>query len=84
MPFSFSKSKDPASTLSPLKNGASIASTGQNPSQPTGTGAGQLSVAPGPVTSGPSPHVIRRGTFSLLTILYTIFITNRWHLESHG
>lgn len=59
---SFSKSKDPASTLSPLKNGASIASTGQNPSQPTGTGAGQLSVAPGPVTSGPSPHVIRRAT----------------------
>lgn len=59
---SFSKSKDPASTLSPLKNGASIASTGQNPSQPTGTGAGQLPVAPGPVTSGPSPHVIRRAT----------------------
>lgn len=59
---SFSKSKDPASTLSPLKNGASIASTGQNPSQPTGTGAGQLSVAQGPVTSGPSPHVIRRAT----------------------
>lgn len=59
---SFSKSKDPASTLSPLKNGASIASTGLNPSQPTGTGAGQLPVAPGPVTSGPSPHVIRRAT----------------------
>ncbi|XP_078274033.1 rho GTPase-activating protein 17-like isoform X6 [Rhinoraja longicauda] len=59
---SFSKSKDPASTMPPLKNGASIASAGQNPSQPTGTGAGQLPVAPGPVTSGPSPHVIRRAT----------------------
>uniref|UniRef100_UPI00398F8489 rho GTPase-activating protein 17-like isoform X6 n=1 Tax=Pristiophorus japonicus TaxID=55135 RepID=UPI00398F8489 len=59
---SLSKSKDPASTPPPVRNGASIASAGQSPSQPTGTGPNQLNVAPGPGTTGPSPHVTRRAT----------------------
>ncbi|XP_067859109.1 rho GTPase-activating protein 17a isoform X5 [Heptranchias perlo] len=59
---SLSKSKDPASTPPPVRNGASIPSAGQSPSQPAGTGPSQLNVAPGSVTTGPSPHVIRRAT----------------------
>ncbi|XP_069785077.1 rho GTPase-activating protein 17a isoform X5 [Narcine bancroftii] len=57
---SLSKSKDPTATLPTLKNGASAA--GSVGPQTTGTGLGQLSAAPGPVITGPSPHVIRRAT----------------------
>ncbi|XP_067912096.1 rho GTPase-activating protein 17-like isoform X1 [Heterodontus francisci] len=59
---SLSKSKDPTSTPPSVKNDASIATAGQSPSHPTGTGPNQLSIAAGPVTTGPSPHVIRRAT----------------------
>ncbi|XP_078414613.1 rho GTPase-activating protein 17a isoform X5 [Cetorhinus maximus] len=59
---SLSKSKDVASTPPPVRNDASTASGGQNPSQPTGIGPNQLNVAAGPSTTGPSPHVIRRAT----------------------
>ncbi|XP_078414610.1 rho GTPase-activating protein 17a isoform X2 [Cetorhinus maximus] len=60
--YSLSKSKDVASTPPPVRNDASTASGGQNPSQPTGIGPNQLNVAAGPSTTGPSPHVIRRAT----------------------
>ncbi|XP_051878326.1 rho GTPase-activating protein 17a isoform X2 [Pristis pectinata] len=56
---SLSKPKDPATTLPSSRNGASVI---QSPSQPTGTGLGQLTAAAGPVATGPSPHVIRRAT----------------------
>ncbi|XP_059835865.1 rho GTPase-activating protein 17a isoform X1 [Hypanus sabinus] len=59
---SLSKSKDPAATLPLSRNGGGGASVVQSPSQPSGTGLSQLTAVPGPVTTGPSPHITRRAT----------------------
>ncbi|XP_072124433.1 rho GTPase-activating protein 17a isoform X2 [Mobula birostris] len=59
---SLSKSKDPAATIPLSRNGAGGASVVQSPPQPSGTGVSQLTAAPGPVTTGPSPHITRRAT----------------------
>ncbi|XP_078096409.1 rho GTPase-activating protein 17a isoform X7 [Mustelus asterias] len=58
---SLPKTKDVASTP-PVRNEASTASAGHSPSQPTCTGPNQLNVAAGSITTGPSPHIIRRAT----------------------
>ncbi|XP_062914652.1 rho GTPase-activating protein 17-like isoform X6 [Mobula hypostoma] len=59
---SLSKSKDPAATIPLSRNGAGGASVVQSPPQPSGTGVSQLTAVPGPVTTGPSPHITRRAT----------------------
>ncbi|XP_078096406.1 rho GTPase-activating protein 17a isoform X4 [Mustelus asterias] len=59
--YSLPKTKDVASTP-PVRNEASTASAGHSPSQPTCTGPNQLNVAAGSITTGPSPHIIRRAT----------------------
>ncbi|XP_038675817.1 rho GTPase-activating protein 17a isoform X6 [Scyliorhinus canicula] len=59
---SLSKTKDVASPPPSVRNETSTASAGQSQSQPTGTGPNQLNVAAGPITTGPSPHIIRRAT----------------------
>ncbi|XP_072337217.1 rho GTPase-activating protein 17a isoform X6 [Scyliorhinus torazame] len=59
---SLSKTKDVTNTPPSVRNETSTASAGQSPSQPTGTGPNQLNVAAGPITTGPSPHIIRRAT----------------------
>ncbi|GCB69597.1 hypothetical protein scyTo_0008413 [Scyliorhinus torazame] len=60
--YSLSKTKDVTNTPPSVRNETSTASAGQSPSQPTGTGPNQLNVAAGPITTGPSPHIIRRAT----------------------
>ncbi|XP_062914653.1 rho GTPase-activating protein 17-like isoform X7 [Mobula hypostoma] len=81
---SLSKSKDPAATIPLSRNGAGGASVVQSPPQPSGTGVSQLTAVPGPVTTGPSPHITRRDiwwsqrTYRLVKMLN--LLANQFHI----